>query len=55
MAAVCDVAIGVDSLKMALTRPSWAIIPATIGPYVMPHGRGRARRVFMSGRVFDAA
>jgi methylglutaconyl-CoA hydratase len=56
MAAVCDVAIGVDSLKMALTETRLGIIPATIGPYVLARmGEGRARRVFMSGRVFDAA
>jgi len=54
MAAVCDVAIGVDSLKMALTETKLGIIPATIGPYVIARmGEGRARRVFMSGRVFD--
>jgi methylglutaconyl-CoA hydratase len=56
MAAVCDVAIGVDTLKMALTETKLGIIPATIGPYVIARmGEGRARRVFMSGRVFDGA
>lgn len=56
MAAVCDVAIGVDSIKMALTETKLGIIPATIGPYVIARmGEGRARRVFMSGRVFEAA
>ncbi|MEQ6248357.1 crotonase/enoyl-CoA hydratase family protein [Sulfitobacter sp. HNIBRBA3233] len=56
MAAVCDVAVGVDGLKMALTETRLGIIPATIGPYVIARmGEGRARRVFMSGRVFDAA
>lgn len=55
LASVCDVAIGVDSLKMALTETKLGIIPATIGPYVIARmGEGRARRVFMSGRVFDA-
>ena len=56
MASVCDVAIGVDGLKMALTETKLGIIPATIGPYVIARmGEGRARRVFMSGRVFEAA
>ncbi|MEQ6203655.1 crotonase/enoyl-CoA hydratase family protein [Sulfitobacter sp. HNIBRBA2951] len=56
MAAVCDVAVGVDTLKMALTETKLGIIPATIGPYVIARmGEGRARRVFMSGRVFDGA
>lgn len=55
LAAVCDVAIGGDSLMMALTETKLGIIPATIGPYVVARmGEGRARRVFMSGRVFDA-
>ncbi|MDF3414053.1 crotonase/enoyl-CoA hydratase family protein [Sulfitobacter sp. M57] len=56
MASVCDVAIGVDSLKMGLTETRLGIIPATIGPYVIARmGEGRARRVFMSGRLFGAA
>lgn len=56
MAAVCDVAIGVDHLKMGLTETRLGIIPATIGPYVLARvGEGRARRVFMSSRLFDAA
>ena len=56
MASVCDVAIGVDTLKMGLTETRLGIIPATIGPYVVSRmGEGRARRVFMSGRLFGAA
>jgi methylglutaconyl-CoA hydratase len=55
MAAVCDVAIGVDTIKMGLTETRLGIIPATIGPYVVSRmGEGRARRVFMSSRIFDA-
>jgi methylglutaconyl-CoA hydratase len=55
MASVCDVAIGADMIKMALTETKLGIIPATIGPYVIARmGEGRARRVFMSGRVFGA-
>jgi len=55
MAAVCDVAIGVDTLKMGFTETRLGIIPATIGPYVLARmGEGRARRVFMSARLFDA-
>ena len=56
MASVCDVAIGVDHLRMGLTETRLGIIPATIGPYVLARmGEGRARRVFMSARLFDAA
>lgn len=56
LAAVCDVAIGVDTLKMGLTETRLGLIPATIGPYVIARmGAARARRVFMSARLFDAA
>lgn len=56
MASVCDVAVGVDSLKMGFTETRLGIIPATIGPYVLARmGEGRARRVFMSARLFEAA
>ncbi|THH39001.1 crotonase/enoyl-CoA hydratase family protein [Aliishimia ponticola] len=56
LASVCDVAIGVDSLKMGLTETRLGIIPATIGPYVLARmGEGRARRVFMNARLFGAA
>ena len=55
-ASVCDVAIGVDTLKMGFTETRLGIIPATIGPYVLARmGEGRARRVFMSARLFGAA
>lgn len=41
---------------MALTETRLGLIPATIGPYVTARmGEARARRVFMSGRRFDAA
>lgn len=56
MASVCDVAIGVDHLKMGLTETKLGLIPATIGPYVVARmGESRARRVFMSARLFGAA
>lgn len=56
MASVCDVAIGVDHLKMGLTETKLGLIPATIGPYVVARmGEACARRVFMSARLFGAA
>jgi len=56
MASVCDVAIGADTVLMGLTESRLGLIPATIGPYVCARmGEARARRVFMSGRRFDAA
>ena len=51
-----NAAVGVDTLKMGFTETRLGIIPATIGPYVLARmGEGRARRVFMSARLFDAA
>jgi methylglutaconyl-CoA hydratase len=56
MACVCDVAIAADHVKFGLTETKLGLIPATIGPYVLARmGEARARQVFMSSRVFDAA
>ncbi|TFL20239.1 crotonase/enoyl-CoA hydratase family protein [Jannaschia formosa] len=56
MACVCDVAVAVDTALFGLTETRLGLIPATIGPYVIARmGEGRARRVFMSSRRFDAA
>lgn len=56
MASVCDICIGADSVLMGLTETRLGLIPATIGPYVCARmGEANARRVFMSGRRFDAA
>lgn len=56
MMAVCDVAIGVEDAKFALTETRLGLIPATISPYVLARmGEGKARRVFMSGKRFDGA
>jgi methylglutaconyl-CoA hydratase len=56
MMSVCDVAVGVEGAKFGLTETRLGLIPATIGPYVVARmGAARARRVFMSARIFDAA
>ncbi|MBE0452240.1 crotonase/enoyl-CoA hydratase family protein [Roseovarius autotrophicus] len=56
MMSVCDVAVGADHVLCALTETRLGLIPATIGPYVAARmGEAMARRVFMSGRRFDAA
>ncbi|MEL6563937.1 MAG: crotonase/enoyl-CoA hydratase family protein [Pseudomonadota bacterium] len=56
MASVCDVALAAEHAKFALTETRLGLIPATIGPYVIARmGEGAARRVFMSGRVFQGA
>jgi methylglutaconyl-CoA hydratase len=55
LACVCDVTIGVQTAKFGLTETRLGLIPATIGPYVLARiGAARARRVFLSGRVFGA-
>ena len=53
--AVCDVAIGAEGAKFGFTETRLGIVPATISPFVVARmGEGRARRVFMSARLFDA-
>ncbi len=55
MISVCDVAIGVEGAKFGLTETRLGLIPATIGPYVVARmGAAKARRVFMSARLFAA-
>ncbi len=55
MASVCDVVIGADHVKLGLTETKLGLIPATIGPYVSARmGEAKARRVFMSARLFGA-
>jgi methylglutaconyl-CoA hydratase len=56
LVAVCDSAVAAESAKLGLTETRLGLIPATISPYVVARiGEGRARGVFFSGRVFDAA
>lgn len=56
MMSVCDVAVGAEGVKMGFTEARLGLIPATIGPYVCARmGEARARRVFMSARIFGAA
>ncbi len=56
LACICDVAIAADHARFGLTETRLGLIPATIGPYVIARmGEGKARRVFMSSRVFGAA
>lgn len=54
--SVCDTAIAAEGVKLGLTETRLGLIPATISPYVLARmGEGRARRVFMSARLFDAS
>ena len=53
--SVCDIAVAVDGSRFGLTETRLGLLPATIGPYVVARmGEAAARRVFMSGRLFDA-
>jgi len=55
MISVCDVVIGVPDARFGLTEVRLGLIPATISPYVLARmGEDKARRVFMSARIFDA-
>ncbi len=53
--ACCDIAIGADSAKFSLSEVKLGLTPATISPYVVAAiGPRQARRLFISGEVFDA-
>ena len=55
MVCVCDVVIAETGTKFGLTETRLGLIPATISPYVIARmGEGKARRVFMSARIFTA-
>ena len=54
--ACCDVAIGAESAKFALSEVKLGLVPAVISPYVVAAiGLRHARRYFVSGEVFDDA
>ncbi|HET7561309.1 MAG TPA: enoyl-CoA hydratase-related protein [Rhodanobacteraceae bacterium] len=54
--ACCDIAIGVEGAKFALSEVKLGLVPATIAPYVVQAiGPRQARRLFVSAEVFDAA
>ena len=49
----CDVTIGIEGAKFALTETRLGLIPATISPYVLARmGEANARQVFFSGKPF---
>ena len=55
LCCVCDSVIAEQGTKFGLTETRLGLIPATISPYVIARmGEGRARRVFMSARIFSA-
>jgi methylglutaconyl-CoA hydratase len=56
LVACCDIAIGVETAKFSLSEVKLGLVPAVISPYVVAAIGGRhARRLFVSGEVFDGA
>jgi len=56
LVACCDLAIGADGAKFGLTEVKLGLVPAVISPYVVAAiGLRQARRLFLTGEVFDAA
>lgn len=56
LVACCDIAIGVDGAKFGLTEVKLGLAPAVISPYVVAAiGLRQARKLFLTGEVFDAA
>lgn len=55
MIAICDVAVVVDSARIALTEVRLGLVPATISPYVAAKlGPSYARRVFLNAKPMSA-
>jgi methylglutaconyl-CoA hydratase len=56
LVACCDIAITTDIAKFGLTEVKLGLVPAVISPYVIAAiGARHARRLFVSGEIFDAA
>lgn len=56
LVACCDIAIGTDSAKFGLTEVKLGLVPAVISPYLVAAiGLRQARKLFLTGEVFDAA
>lgn len=54
LVACCDIAIGVEDAKFALSEVKLGLVPATIAPYVVQAiGARQARRLFVSAEIFD--
>ena len=56
LVACCDLAIGVEGAKFALSEVKLGLVPAVIAPYVVQAvGPRQARRLFVNAEIFDAA
>ena len=52
--SVCDIAISIENIKLALTEAKLGLIPATISPYVISKiGSNNAIDLFTSARTFS--
>jgi methylglutaconyl-CoA hydratase len=55
LVAACDIAIAVDSAKMAFSEVRLGIAPAVISPYVLRKiGEAQARMLFLTGEIFTS-
>src|ERR1035437_2384223 len=55
LAAVCDIAVAVDTVNFCLSEVKLGLIPATISPYVLKAmGEQAARRYFLTAERFSA-
>jgi methylglutaconyl-CoA hydratase len=53
--ACCDIAVGTQGSKFALSEVKLGLVPAVISPYVIGAiGLRHARRLFVTGETFDA-
>jgi len=56
LVACCDIALAADGVKFGLTEVRLGLVPAVISPYVIAAiGARQARRLFVTGEIFDAA
>lgn len=56
LVACCDIALAADSARFGLTEVRLGLVPAVISPYVIAAiGARQARRLFVTGEIFDAA
>lgn len=56
LVAACDYAVAVESAKFAFSEVKLGLVAATISPHVVSAiGPRRAKSLFVTGRVFDAA
>jgi len=56
LVACCDIVIASDAAKFGLTEVKLGLVPAAISPYVIAAiGLRQARRLFLTGELFDAA